>query len=35
MRDFLATLEPDLLDADCLERQQASPFFLDFNGPAP
>ncbi len=35
MRDFLETLEPDSLDAACLERQQASPFFLDFNGPAP
>ena len=35
MRDFLDTLEPDSLDASCLERAQASPFFLDFNGPAP
>jgi pimeloyl-ACP methyl ester carboxylesterase len=35
MRDFLDTLEPATLEATCLEREQASPFFLDFNGPAP
>ena len=35
MRDFLDTLEPGTLDTACLEREQASPFFLDFNGPAP
>ncbi len=35
MRDFLDTLEPRQLDAACLEREQAGPFFLDFNGPAP
>lgn len=35
MREFLDTLEPESLDAACLEREHASPFFLDFNGPAP
>ncbi len=35
MREFLDTLESSSLDATCLEREHASPFFLDFNGPAP
>lgn len=35
MRDFLDSLEPASLDTTCLEREQASPFFLDFNGPGP
>jgi pimeloyl-ACP methyl ester carboxylesterase len=35
MRSFLEQLDPGSLDATCLERQTASPFFLDFNGPAP
>ena len=35
MRDFLGALEPDSLDVGCLQRQLPSPFFLDFNGPAP
>jgi pimeloyl-ACP methyl ester carboxylesterase len=35
MRTFLEQLDPGSLDATCLERETASPFFLDFNGPAP
>lgn len=35
MRAFLETLDPQALDASCLEREQASPFFLDFSGPSP
>jgi len=35
MREFLATLTLESLDASCLDREHASPFFLDFNGPSP
>ncbi|HSG64024.1 MAG TPA: alpha/beta fold hydrolase [Gammaproteobacteria bacterium] len=35
MRAFLERLDAGGLDATCLERETASPFFLDFNGPAP
>jgi pimeloyl-ACP methyl ester carboxylesterase len=35
MRAFLENLDPETLDASCLEREQASPFFLDFSGPSP
>ncbi len=35
MREFLEGLEPETLEAACLEREQASPFFLDFTGPSP
>jgi len=35
MREFLNDLHPAALDADCLERASAAPFFLDFNGPTP
>ncbi len=32
---FVDTLDPAALDADCLEVLDASPFFLDYNGAAP
>lgn len=35
MRRFVQDLDPQGLDADCLEREQPTPFFLDFAGPAP
>lgn len=35
MRRFLQELDPAELDADCLEREQSVPFFLDFSGPSP
>ncbi len=35
MHRFLEDLDPEGLDAACLEREQATPFFLDFTGPAP
>ncbi len=35
MREFLNELDPAALDASCLERAHRTPFFLDFNGPAP
>jgi hypothetical protein len=35
MREFLNELDPDALDASCLERARSMPFFLDFSGPAP
>jgi pimeloyl-ACP methyl ester carboxylesterase len=33
--DFIRTADPASLDASCLERSFAMPFFLDFSGPAP
>ena len=33
--DFVASADPDGLDAACLERSFVMPFFLDFGGPAP
>ncbi|HZW59066.1 MAG TPA: alpha/beta fold hydrolase [Woeseiaceae bacterium] len=35
MADFVARAAIDGLDTDCLARQYAMPFFLDFSGPAP
>jgi pimeloyl-ACP methyl ester carboxylesterase len=35
MRRFLQELDPLGLDAECLDREQPSPFFLDFSGPSP
>ncbi len=35
MRRFLDDPDPAGVPADCLERERASPFFLDFTGPAP
>lgn len=35
MRRFLEDLDPQGLDDACLQRQQPSPFFLDFTGPSP
>jgi len=35
LRAFLDDPEPANLDARCLEQERPSPFFLDFNGPAP
>jgi hypothetical protein len=32
---FLAAGRADGLDASCLERQRAAPFFLDLAGPSP
>ena len=33
--DFVASADPQGLDAECLERSFVTPFFLDFSGPAP
>jgi len=33
--EFVAGTDPAALDASCLERSFAMPFFLDFSGPAP
>jgi pimeloyl-ACP methyl ester carboxylesterase len=33
--DFVETASIEGLDADCMERLHAMPFFLDFSGPAP
>jgi pimeloyl-ACP methyl ester carboxylesterase len=33
--DFIASADPDGLDATCLERSFVMPFFLDFSGPNP
>ena len=33
--DFVASADPDNLEAGCLERSFVMPFFLDFAGPAP
>ncbi len=35
MRRFLEDLDPLGLDDACLQREQPSPFFLDFTGPSP
>ena len=35
MRQFVQDLAPLELDAECLERERPTPFFLDFNGPSP
>lgn len=35
LRAFLENPSPEDLDADCLQQEHSSPFFLDFNGPAP
>jgi pimeloyl-ACP methyl ester carboxylesterase len=35
MADFVAAASVDDLDTDCLSRQFAMPFFLDFSGPSP
>jgi hypothetical protein len=32
---FVETAATEELDEECLERQFAMPFFLDFTGPAP
>ena len=32
---FIRELKPEELDASCLSRVQAAPFFIDFNGPTP
>ncbi len=33
--DFVATADVETLEADCMRRLHAMPFFLDFAGPAP
>ena len=33
--DFVASADPESLDATCLERSFVMPFFLDFGGPSP
>ncbi len=33
--DFIGGLAPQALEADCMERSFAMPFFLDFSGPQP
>ena len=33
--EFVATADPDGVDASCLERSFVMPFFVDFAGPAP
>jgi pimeloyl-ACP methyl ester carboxylesterase len=33
--EFVASADPEALDATCLERSFVMPFFLDFAGPAP
>jgi pimeloyl-ACP methyl ester carboxylesterase len=33
--EFVASADPDAVDATCLERSFVMPFFLDFAGPAP
>ncbi|HEX6929389.1 MAG TPA: alpha/beta hydrolase [Gammaproteobacteria bacterium] len=35
MAEFLATRDPAALDAGCLQKLDASPFFIDRNGPTP
>ena len=35
LRAFLDDPVPATLNADCLQQEYSSPFFLDFNGPAP
>ena len=35
MAQFIDKLQPQTLDESCLQRLSASPFFIDFNGPAP
>ena len=35
LRAFLDDPVPANLDADCFQQEYSSPFFLDFNGPAP
>jgi len=35
LREFLADPVPQDLDAECLARERAAPFFLSFQGPAP
>jgi hypothetical protein len=33
--EFVASADPEAVDATCLERSFVMPFFLDFAGPAP
>ena len=33
--DFVAAVDPGVIDAECMERSFVMPFFLDFSGPAP
>jgi len=33
--EFVATADPMALEAECMERNFVTPFFLDFSGPAP
>jgi len=33
--DFVETASIETLDANCLDRLFAMPFFLDFSGPSP
>lgn len=33
--NFYRTLQPDELDAECVERLETEPFFIDLNGPTP
>ena len=35
MADFIENLDPQGLDATCMERSFAMPFFLDYSGPRP
>ena len=35
VKTFIEDLAPKTLDAACLDRLQATPLFIDFNGAAP
>jgi len=35
VQHFVEQLDPKTLDASCLDRLKATPFFIDFNGATP
>jgi hypothetical protein len=35
VQHFVEKLDPKTLDASCLDRLQATPIFIDFNGATP
>nr|WP_323135352.1 alpha/beta hydrolase [Dyella silvatica] len=35
LKEFIEDLAPDKLDVKCLQRMQATPIFIDFNGATP
>jgi hypothetical protein len=35
LREFIDQLQPKALDAGCLDALGDTPFFLDYQGPAP